>query len=140
MAKKTAKEMKDKLEKDVDDAIKKEMGKLTSTAFGHVHVVPEIHSPYATTSTLATAGHALAGITGTVAVDYSSDDRMKDLIKQLVYQVLEDENVLVYLSGKVAQYKKKGIAISKLDPTIKDIKVELEAKPEIDFVKELSEI
>jgi len=61
-------------------------------------------------------------------------------LKEIILQILEQEQVLCQIGGKVKVFNRKEIAISKSDATLISIKVDKkEIDTRIDIAKELSE-
>lgn len=86
-------------------------------------------------SSIGTAGLARGGLART-------EDPITRVVEAIVRKILEEEKVLVHISGKVKEYRQSSIAISKSDPALKEVKVEKHKKADEakGFMEELSKL
>jgi hypothetical protein len=80
-----------------------------------------------------------SGWTTTTSTSVTFEDPMTKSIESIVRRILEEEGVLIGISGKAKKYSQTKVSISKLDQDVSSLKVEAE-ESSIDFLEELKRI
>jgi hypothetical protein len=81
-----------------------------------------------------------SGWTTTTSSSVTFEDPMTKTIEDIVRRILEEEGVLVSISGKAKTYSRETIAISKSDPSPESIKITEKSDESLDFIEELRKL